>query len=329
MGTYSPSSGSKDAKIKISMHEFLTLLEKIYPLYLLVAAGYVAGKFLKTDKDTVASLLIYIIAPVVVFNGVASAPFNPAYFLLPVIFFIVACGLSIAFYYFGGLFWQTSERNLLSFIAGTGNTGYFGIPLVLALFGNSGLSIAVFSTLGIILYESTRGYYIIAKSHATAKESLMKVIKLPVIYAFVLGVVANIAHVPIEGSLATAFGYFSGAFTVLGMMILGISLSSVTRASFDPKFTLITFIAKFAAFPLVIGLFVFIDAHSWHLFSNEIHRIMLILSIVPMATNTVTYASHLKAHPIKAAFTVLLSTLFGLIYIPLFVAVLLPLITGQ
>lgn len=309
------------------MHEFLTLLEKIYPLYLLVVAGYVAGKFLKADKDTIASLLIYIVTPVVVFNGVATAPFNSAYFLLPVIFFVAACGLSLAFYYIGGLFWKTSERNLLSFIAGASNTGYFGIPLIFALFGNSGLSIAVFSGLGIILYQNTRGYYIIAKSHATAKESLVKVIRLPVIHAFALGAIANLAHIPIEGSLATTFGYFNGAFTVLGMMILGISLASVTRASFDLKFTVVAFVAKFAAFPLIIGLFVLADAYSWHLFSNEIHKIILILSIVPMATNTVTYASHLKAHPVKAAFTVLLSTLFGLVYIPLFVAVVLPLIT--
>ncbi len=104
------------------MDQFFTLLDKIYPLYLIVASGFVAGRFLKADKSTISSILIYIVAPVVVFNGVATAPDNSAYLLLPVIFYMVAFFLSLIFYYVGSLFWKTSERNLLSFIAGSGNT---------------------------------------------------------------------------------------------------------------------------------------------------------------------------------------------------------------
>lgn len=305
------------------MSDFLTLLDKIYPLYVIVGFGYIAGKYLKADRTTVSSLLIYIIAPVVVFNGVATAPHNNGYLLLPVIFYAVACLLSIGFYYIGGLFWQTSERNLLGFIAGTGNTGYFGIPLVLALFGSSGLSIAVFATLGLILYESTRGYYIIAKSHATAKEALYKVLKLPILYTFLLGILVNRLDVHFSGSVASTLTYFSGAYTVLGMMILGIGLAAVTRATFDRTFTYISFAAKFLAYPVVMGLLVYADVNAFHLFNNEVHKIMMILSIAPMATNTVTYATYLKAHPEKAAFTVMLSTLFALVYIPVFISVFL------
>jgi predicted permease len=305
------------------MSEFLTLLDKIYPLYLIVALGYIAGKFLKADRDTVSSLLIYIIAPAVVFYGVSTAPDNSAYLLLPVIFFIVACGLSFIFFSIGSFFWKTSERNLLSFIAGTGNTGYFGIPLVLALFGQKGLSIAVFSTLGLILYESTRGYYIIAKSHATAREALLKVIKLPVIYAFILGLIASRLEVTFSNSLTAAFVYFTGAYTVFGMMILGIALSAVTRATFDKTFTLVSFVAKFFGFPVVIGVLTYLDKAYLGIFSSEVHKVMLILAITPMATNTVTYATYLKAHPEKAAFTVMISTLFALVYIPIFIAVFL------
>lgn len=305
------------------MHEFLTLIEKIFPLYLIVGSGYIAGRYLKADRVTVSSLLIYIIAPVVVFNGVATAPHTNAYLLLPVIFYAVAFLLSVLFYAIGSLVWKGTERNLLGFIAGSGNTGYFGIPLILALFGQQGLSIAVFSTLGLILYESTRGYYIIARSHATAREAVNKVIRLPVIYAFILGVIVNRLDIHFSGSIASTLTYFNGAYTVLGMMILGIALSAVTRATYDKAFTAISFAAKFLAYPVLIGLLVGADAAWLHLFTPEIHKIMMILAITPMATNTVTYATQLRAHPEKAAFTVLLSTLFALLYIPVFIALFL------
>ncbi|MHB1864625.1 MAG: AEC family transporter [Candidatus Saccharimonadales bacterium] len=305
------------------MSELTTLLDKIYPLYLIVFAGYLAGKFLKVDRTTVSSLLIYVIAPVVVFNGVSTAPHENSYLLLPIIFLITGCLLSLIFYEVGGIFWKTSERNLLSFIAGTGNTGYFGIPLILALYGQAGLSIAVFSTLGVIVYESTRGYYVIAKSNATTKEALYKVLRLPVIYAFVLGIIFNRLDVHFGTSLTSAFTYFNGAYTVFGMMILGIGLAAVTRATFDKTFTVTSFIAKFLAFPIVMGLLTYLDATKLHLFDSEVHKIVMILTIVPMATNTVTYATQLKAHPEKAAFTVFLSTLFALVYIPIFISVFL------
>jgi len=305
------------------MSEFLTLLDKIYPLYLIVGMGYIAGRFLKTDRGTISSLVIYMIAPVVIFNGVATAPHNNSYLLLPVVFYFVGLTLSILFYYVGGFFWQTSERNLLGFIAGTGNTGYFGLPLIIALFGKSGLSIAVFATLGLVLYESTRGYYIIARSHSTAKEAAIKVVKLPIIYAFIAGIVINRLNIHFGSSLTTAITYFTGAYTVFGMMIIGIGLATVTRATLDKSFTYISFIAKFVGFPALMGLLVYLDSSILHLFNNEVHKIVMILAIAPMASNTVTYATHLKAHPEKAALTVAFSTVFALVYIPLFISIFL------
>jgi predicted permease len=47
--------------------------------------------------------------------------------------------------------------------------------------------------------------------------------------------------------------------------------------------------------------------------------VLLVLSIVPIASNTVAFATKLRAHPEKAAFTVMLSTLVALVYIPVFV----------
>lgn len=305
------------------MHEFITLIAKIYPLYILVACGYLAGRYFKADRHTISSLLIYFIAPIVVFNGVATAPRTNAYLLLPFIFLTVACVLSLIFYEIGGLFWRGSERNLLSFIAGTGNTGYFGIPLILALFGQAGLSIAVYSTLGLIIYESTRGYYVIAKSNATAVESVKKVIKLPVLYAFLAGLLCNRLGISLPASVQSMVSYCNGAYTVLGMMILGVVLASATRTTFDRRFTLVSFTAKFLAYPASMALVVFFDSNYFNLFSGTVHHIMLLLSVAPIASNTVTYASYLKAHPEKAALTVALSTIFALAYIPLFVIIFL------
>jgi len=52
------------------MDIFLLLFTRLIPLYLIIGLGYIAGKKLHAEKETIAALLIYILAPVVVFDGV-------------------------------------------------------------------------------------------------------------------------------------------------------------------------------------------------------------------------------------------------------------------
>jgi len=46
-------------------------------------------------------------------------------------------------------------------------------------------------------------------------------------------------------------------------------------------------------------------------------KVLFLFSVVPLAGNTVTLAVLLKARPEKASFTVLLSTLISVLYIPI------------
>jgi predicted permease len=48
------------------------------------------------------------------------------------------------------------------------------------------------------------------------------------------------------------------------------------------------------------------------------------MAIVPIAANTVAYASFLKAEPERAALIVFTSTIFAIVYIPMMVSFVLP-----
>jgi hypothetical protein len=301
---------------------FLTLLAKLFPLYLIVFLGWIAGRYLEVKKESIASLLIYIIAPVVVFNGVITTELNFSTLSLPVLFFTLACLLCLLFYFIGTFIWEGSEKNILAFTSGVGNVGYFGLPVVLSLFGEKFLGVAVLSVLGFILYENSLGFFVVAKGRYTRNEALKKVLTLPALYAFFVGLIVNLSHVQLGTVVFDIIGSFRGAYTVLGMMLVGLGLSQVTRMSFDPVFSGIAFLAKFVAWPLVVGTIVFFDIHFFHVYSTELYKIMLVMSIVPLASNTIAFATKLGTHPEKAAVTVLLSTLFALVYIPLFVSLI-------
>lgn len=47
-----------------------------------------------------------------------------------------------------------------------------------------------------------------------------------------------------------------------------------------------------------------------------VHTLLLIIGVVPLAGNTVTFATQLRLRPGEAAAVVLESTLFAVVYIP-------------
>jgi len=304
---------------------FTTLLSKLLPLYVVVLLGWLAGRYLKVQKESIAPLLIYVISPVIVFNGLLNTEISVANLSLPILYFVSASMICVAFYFIARYFWSSSEKNIIAFAAGAGNTGYFGLPVVLALFGEESLGIAVLLILGIIVYENTIGFYITAKGQYTGKEALKKVLMLPALYAFVFGLIIKALHVPISSGVMDIISSFRGAYVVLGMMLIGLGLSQVTRASIDYLFIGITSIAKFVVWPIVMTAFIIVDSNYFNFYSPEVYKAMLLLGIVPLASNTVAFATKLGTHPEKAAIAVLLTTLFALVYIPLFVTIVFPL----
>lgn len=300
---------------------FLLLTGKLLPLYFLILLGYFAGRKLKVEKESIASLLIYFIAPVIVFHGVVTTKITLAVLSLPLVFFLVCSLISVLFLRIGKVYFRDATKNLLAMAAGSGNAGYFGLPVALSVFGERALGFVALIIMGFILYENTTGFFLMARGHHTVSESFRKLLRLPAVYAFLLGLIINMSGVKLGGWYPELVYYFRGAYTLLGMMMIGLGLSGVSRLAYDSNFFNLAFTAKFAVWPVIILLFINLDKLLFHLYTGEMYSIMLLMSLVPLAANNVAFASALKVHPEKAALAVLGSTLFALFYIPLMVAI--------
>eukprot|EP01029_Cantina_marsupialis_P031578 TRINITY_DN91445_c1_g1_i3.p1 TRINITY_DN91445_c1_g1~~TRINITY_DN91445_c1_g1_i3.p1 ORF type:complete len:237 (-),score=20.61 TRINITY_DN91445_c1_g1_i3:25-735(-) len=224
--------------------------------------------------------------------------------------FIYAFGSAIAFYILKRYKtqWNDASVNTLAFTCGTGNTGYFGIPLAMILLEPNAANIFIFATLASLLYENTTGFYVTAKGTFTARQSIMKIIKLPLLYAFIGGLVFNIVGFRTPEFIVPYFENFKWAYGLLGMMMLGMGMKGFNlNEDFDKKYIKISYFYKFIFWPAVVLGLIFLDKMLFNFLNEEIYRVMFLFSIVPLAGNTVTLAVLLKAKPEKASFTVLLS----------------------
>ena len=299
---------------------FFTILLKIFPLYINILFGYLSTKFLKVSRESIANLLIYILGPIVVFLATISVKIDLSIVFLPIFFYIFGSIIAFILLYYGNKTWNDSTGNILAFSGGTGNTGYFGIPLAIIFFPSHLADIYIFTVLSSLLYESTTGFYVTAKSNFTMKQSIQKILKLPLIYAFILGLICNFLGFSIPHDLILYTDQFKGAYGILGMMLIGMGLVGLNLSKgndFDPKFVSILFFLKFIFWPLAILFVIYIDKNYIMFLNDDLYKVMFLFSIVPLAGNAVTLAVLLGVKPQKISLTVIVSTIISIIYIPI------------
>jgi len=303
------------------MSLFFIILLKVFPIYINVILGYLSSKILKVQRESIATLLIYILGPIVVFSATLSVKIDFAVAILPIFLFIFCSFIAFASLAVFQNSWKDPTGNILSFSAGTGNTGFFGIPLAIILFPPALADIYIFTVLASLLYESTSGFYVTAKGNFTVAQALKKMSRLPILYAFVLGIILNIAGFEIPETISSYTGQFKGAYGILGMMMLGMGLIGLKGEpdNFDMKFISITFFLKFIFWPLAILGVIYLDKNFLYILNEDLYKVLFLFAIVPLAGNTVTLAVLLNAKPEKASLAVFLSTVVSVITIPLYI----------
>ena len=305
------------------MQIFFILLIKILPLYAIIAVAFILGKCFKINREYITKPIVYLIMPVVVFSGLIDMKLSFGNLLLPVAFFTIGTTLSFLVLWTAKQHWRDGTENILGFMAGSGNTSYFGIPVAVALFGREVLGLAVMITLGIILFEQSVGVYHVSRGHFSVKASLIKLIKLPTIWAFVVGIMVSISGIKFGSTYFEFADIFKDLYVTLGMSVIGFSLAAIRTYKLDLKYLSLAYFVKFIIWPLIVSALIYFDKSFFHIFPSGSYEVMLLMSITPIAANTVIFASELKVEPEKAAMAVFSSTVIALFYIPLVVSLFL------
>lgn len=298
------------------MDILLLLITNIIPLYILIALGFISGKWMDVNLPSMATVAIYILAPIVNFGAMAKMNFTPEYVALPILLFIASATIGTLSYKTAQKLWKNNTANLIGMGSVTGNSMYFGLPVVLALLGPEWAGVYALMNLGVFLNEVGLGYFFGARGHATLKGALIKVAKFPVIHAIWLGLLYNISGLPLPDSFTRYWDYSIGAWVIIGMMIIGVALAKQSKLEIDWKLIASMFTPKFILWPMFGFSLIILDMSMLGMFSKEVHLMLAVITSVPLAGNLVAYAATLNLHPERTAGAVLLSTVFALFTVP-------------
>lgn len=296
------------------------LIQACLPLAALVLLGFVIGKRNTIDLKSVATLAIYAITPIVAFGSAARLTFTPSLILLPVITFIIASLIGLASYGLGRCLKDKSQQALLPVACGSGNTGYFGLPIAMALFGPDIAGIYFLANLGVVVFETSLGYYFIARGALPPKEAIKRMLRLPVLYALSAGLLFAALGLHLPEAATKLWELCRGAYVVIGMMIAGLALAQSKGFALHAKLAGIAFLGKFLMWPCAAIAFRMFDPG---LFDAQVHNALIVLSLAPIAANLPAYAAA-NGSPVRdAALLVLVSTVAAIIALPLILPILL------
>ncbi|MCA3249166.1 MAG: AEC family transporter [Holosporaceae bacterium] len=304
------------------------MFHQLFPTFLsialLVGLGYVLGKLHQVDLKSVAFLLIYGFVPVVVGGAVAQLAFTPTVFLLPFI------GLAISFIV--GTFSLLLGKRviddgravfLLPLATGTGNTGYFGLPVALAVLGNETVGMYMLTLIGIGFYDATFGYYYVARGNLTVRDALRRVARLPMIYAMIVGLILSGIHVGLPPVFLKFWEVSKGAYICIGMMLVGLALANQRHFKWDYQLIAVGLLGKFLIWPALALFLILMDRVFTNLLTPVMAQCLIVIACTPIAANTTAYAAQNDMPVQKAASLVMISTVLAIVALPFVLPILL------
>lgn len=211
----------------------VTLFSSLASLFILLGVGFLAVRSRLVPAEAtnyITPMLLHITLPATVFTAMLQ-PFDPGLLMDAAAVFVVSmlCMLSYAALSLWGakrLGVVEGGRGMWAFCATFTNNGFMGYPIVLAVFGEKGLVLAVILGIAVNLLVYTMGAKLILLDvEAQLRFSWRKVLCTLVNAAALLGLIFFVFQLPVPPVLLSPINTLAGATTPLAMLVVGMSLA--------------------------------------------------------------------------------------------------------
>lgn len=310
------------------MDAFLIMLRNVLLFVALAVPGYllVKCKLMKQEQSgALSKLLMYVGMPFLILSGtVNNLTFNKETLLSVGLVAVIGVVYTFAMFFASGPLTAAEKevkgRGMLRFCAVFSNNGFLGIPLAIAVFGQSSPVFAVLIILNIItnVLMFTLGAYLVSGDKSSI--SLKKAFLNPVLIAFLVGIPLNLLNVSaLLPEITTYVGHFSNLVTPISMTILGMKLGAVKiSALFGSWRTYYAAALKLVIFPAVIVALLFaLRAIPGSIVTSDMILGFFVAFACPTAGLASTFADRFNGDTEGAVAYTLGTTLLCVVTIPL------------
>ncbi|KAA3654037.1 MAG: AEC family transporter [Proteobacteria bacterium] len=283
----------------------------LFPLFAIVAVGFVVGRRMRPDLSQANTLNMDVFVPALVFAALASKPFRPENdipLLLATLVLVVGSGLAG---------WGLAR--VLGMAPKTlvppvmfNNCGNLGLPLAVLAFGEPALAPAVVMFMVSNLMHFSFGAWLL--DHNVRLVTLWKV---PSVLATFAGLAVGMSGLTVWPPLLTAIRMLGEISIPLMLFALGVRLS-------NSRITAIGHGVLGAVARPVIGMAIAAVLLAVMDFPPQQQALVLIFGALPPAVLNYIFAERYHQEPDTVASMVLIGNLAAVVFLPIALALVLP-----
>lgn len=224
----------------------LNILFVTFPFFALVLAGFIAIQLGKLPRDAIGGLngfVLYFALPCMLFRFGSGSPISqlldPTLFLAYLLCALLMVGFSVAVSLNARIRWNDAAFGAL--VAAFPNTGFMGVPLLVALLGEGAAGPAIV-TIVVDLVVTTSLCVALSRldgadehgAARAAKNALKAVLTNPMPWAIILGVLSSAMSYELVGPLAKTVGLLADSASPVALFTIGAVLArsqQLTRES--------------------------------------------------------------------------------------------------
>ena len=300
---------------------FSIVFLNVFIMLLFLSCGFLLVKFNKCEVSHAKSFsgfLLYICGPAMIISAFQTMEYSHQSFIKIGTFFFVTLMVQVLFFTVLYLLLRRKYRDakyrILTVGALLGNVGFFGMPVVTALFPEEPV-VACYSSMYVIsmnLLVFTLGVFMITnqRKYISVKSALLN----PTTIAVLIALPLYLLKIQLPDFLGSAVSLLGKMTTPLCMLILGMRLTTVSfKKLFTRPFAYIVCFLKLIVFPL----FAYLSVLFMPFFDNTFKTSLLVLSAAPSAAVILSLAELHECEQELSANVTLLTTLFSIVTIPL------------
>lgn len=291
------------------------LLRQIGIMFAFMAIGWIMtkGKWL-TNQGTkdLSNLLLRVVVPIIIIKSFITENTSEKITGLFISFGLALLAITIAVVISGLVFSKRSVVN--QFGTAFSNAGFFGIPIVSALYGDEAVFYIASFIMFIFFFQWTYGVFLFTRDKTIFQPK--KLFMNPVVVAFLLGMILFFTQLPIPDVVTSAMGMITPLNTPIAMIILGSYMAKDKLVKiFTNSQAYLVSVFRLLVIPLVtIAIFTLLPAEV-----SVIRTAVLISAIAPVGVNVAVFAGLYDQDYNQSVRIVCLSTILCVATIPLLV----------
>ena len=293
------------------------LATRVLPLYGFILVGWFAHAKWNLQSKWISKALLYVLIPILIIENLLKADLAETAISGSMIF-LLALAMNIPAIITQKKIATDYDGSLLKGAFSYYNIGWFGIPVVMALFGEEQMPLIISAYVGNALYGDTVGFYLMSRTKdVPTKTAINKVFQIPAIYACAVAIGLNLASVEVPEAVEPIGNVVSWLVSALGMLIIGVTLGGIDFKKVAYKTFSKILGMRYLAGAIFLALLVFAESQWIGTLEEEQSMLMLLMASFPIAANLVVFASFLETEEENAALLVGISSIVSLILVPL------------